>query len=123
MRLYDSLLWQIARSRALARDGNRCTVSRWLGGACTPGPLHVHHKHAVSEGGAPYDPENLGTTCAAHHPLWESLRRHIVAELLTTPAEPPRCTHHHASAEARRLCEKRLALHEQQRSAGRVLAA
>lgn len=111
--LYSSLRWRAARSRALARDGHRCTVSRLLGGECT-GRLHVHHIVAVSEGGEEFDLANLGTACAAHHPLWESLRRVLVRRLT---AEAPRCPHHHASAEARRICERRLA-----RRAGAVAA-
>jgi hypothetical protein len=103
--LYSQLRWHAVAARARSRDGNRCTVSRLLGGECT-GRLHVHHIVAVSEGGALYDLENLGTACAAHHPLWESLRRVLVRKLT---AEPPRCPHHHASADARRLCEARLA--------------
>jgi hypothetical protein len=103
--IYDTLQWQVARKRALVRDQKRCTVSRLLGGDCT-GRLHVHHIVAVSEGGALYELENLGTACAAHHPFWESLRRVLVRKLT---AEAPRCPHHHASAEARRLCETRLA--------------
>jgi hypothetical protein len=103
--LYNSLLWRTVAARARARDGNRCTVSRLLGGACT-GTLHVHHIVAVSEGGPEFDLENLGTVCAAHHPLWESLRR-VLVRRLTAPV--PRCPHHHRSAEARKICEARLA--------------
>jgi hypothetical protein len=103
--LYSTLRWQTVAARARRRDGNRCTVSRLLGGDCT-GTLHVHHIVAVSEGGAEFDLENLGTACSAHHPLWESLRRVLVRRLM---APAPRCPHHHRSAEARRLCEARLA--------------
>lgn len=105
--LYSTQRWHRARRAALSRDAGRCTVSRLLGGACSPGPLHVHHIHAVSEGGSAFDLDNLGTTCAAHHPMWESLRQLLVARLVSGT---PRCTHRHASAEARRLCERRLAL-------------
>ncbi len=111
--LVDSTRWSRARRRALARDGNRCTVSRLLGGECASGPLHVHHIVAVSEGGERYELENLGTTCAAHHPMWESLRRTIVRRMLGE-LEVPRCPHRHASAEARRICEARLAQRQRQ---------
>lgn len=102
----DSHLWDTVRSRALERDGGRCTVSRLLGGTCSAGPLHAHHIVPRSEGGDPYDLDNVGTTCASHHPMWESLRR-ILARRLLEP--PPRCPHEHRSAEARRICEDRLA--------------
>lgn len=104
--LYSTLHWRVARARALARDRGRCTVSRLLGGVCSPGPLHVHHIVAVADGGDPLDLDNLGTTCASHHPVWESLRRTLVARLT---APPPQCRHAHRTAEARRICEARLA--------------
>lgn len=58
-----------------------------------------------------YDLDNLGTTCARHHPKWEALRRAIAAGRMTQ--KPPRCTHRHASVEARLLCERRLARQRQ----------
>lgn len=109
--LYNTHPWRTARESALARDGRRCTVSRLLGGRCSLGPLHVHHILAVADGGDRFDVDNLGTTCATHHPMWEALRRTLVKRLL---AGPPRCTHQHRSVEARRICERRLA---RQRSA------
>jgi hypothetical protein len=105
--IYGTTAWRHARDAALRRDANRCTVSRWLGGVCT-GSLHVHHIHAVSEGGAPYDLSNLATACAAHHPVWESLRRNLVADLMARLAAP-RCTHRHVSAAARAQCERQMA--------------
>lgn len=113
--LLNSTRWSRARRAALRRDGNRCTVSRWLGGACAPGPMHVHHVVAVSEGGDRYDLENLGTTCASHHPMWESLRRELVRRILASEEGPPRCPHRHVSREARELCEARLARQARQR--------
>lgn len=102
---YSDFRHRQARSRALARDGNRCTVSRLLGGPCSDGPLHAHHVLAVGDGGDPFDVDNLGTTCAAHHPMWEALRRQLVRRLL---APAPRCPHQHRTAEARAICEKRM---------------
>lgn len=103
--IYDSLRWQAARGRALRRDASRCTVSRWLGGACSAS-LHVHHVVPVSEGGAPFEVENLATACARHHPQWEALRRRIVKG----NEEPfPRCPHYHRTSEGRRQCEARMA--------------
>lgn len=110
MNLYNTLHWRVVRSRALARDGNACTVARLIGGACSAGPLHAHHIVPVSEGGAPLDEDNVATTCSAHHPQWEALRRLLVRRLLEPEnAAPPRCPHTHRSAEARRQCEARLA--------------
>lgn len=106
--IYSTLRWRRSRLAALRRDGSRCTVSRWLGGDCT-GRLDVHHVHAVSEGGAPYELDNLGTACSAHHPMWESLRRLLVERMLSGEPEPPRCRHWHPTAEAREICERRLA--------------
>lgn len=106
--LYHTFRWRATRSRALARDGHRCTVSRLLGGRCSPGPLHAHHIVPVSDGGAAYDVDNVGTSCAAHHPRWEALRRRLVAEQ-QTGLPVPRCPHRHRSREARQICERRLA--------------
>lgn len=108
MNPYETTLWDEARTAALERDGGRCTVARLLGGRCV-GLLHVHHIHAVSEGGPPFDLDNLGTACAAHHPMWEALRRILVDRLFPRPAPPPRCPHRHVTAEARETCERQLA--------------
>lgn len=106
--LVDSTRWSRARKKALARDEGRCTVARLLGGKCAEGPLHVHHIHAVSEGGDRYELDNLGTTCASHHPMWEALRRTLVRRMLGEHEVPPACPHHHVTAEARAICERRL---------------
>ena len=107
--IYNTLLWQLARRRALSRDGSRCTVARLLGGECSPS-LDVHHIRPVSEGGAPFDQENLATVCDSHHPIWEALRRRLLAALEPpAPPAPVRCRHIHRTAEGRRACEARLA--------------
>lgn len=109
--IYNTSLWRTTSSRAIARDGHRCTVSRLLGGQCSlDRPLHAHHIHAVSEGGAPYDIDNVGTVCAAHHPMWEALRRTLVARLT---AKPVRCRHEHRTPESRAICERRMARQRQ----------
>jgi len=101
---YNTPSWFRARERALARDGNSCTVARLLGGPCE-GTLHVHHITPVEEGGALYELDNLATACASHHPRWEKLRREVLSE-----REPRwrRCHHKHRTRESRRLCEDRL---------------
>lgn len=105
--IYDTLRWRIVRSRAIERDDGRCTVSRLFGGACA-GRLHAHHIVAVSEGGDPYDLDNVATTCASHHPFWESLRR-VIVERMTAAPKPTRCGHEHRTREAREICERRMA--------------
>lgn len=112
MNVYSTLRWRLVRARAITRDGARCTVSRLLGGLCSSGPLHAHHIRPVSEGGALYDLDNVGTTCARHHPTWEALRRQLVAVQnghAPVGDTTPRCHHPHRSREARELCERRMA--------------
>lgn len=106
--VYDTLLWRLARSRVLKRDGNACTVARLLGGDCSAS-LHVHHIRPVSEGGSLYDEVNLATVCDAHHPVWEALRRRLLAALDREDERPVACRHYHRSTEARRACEARMA--------------
>lgn len=103
--IYTSLLWRTVSSRARARDGNRCTVARLIGGDCG-GVLHGHHIVPVSEGGAAFDLDNVGTVCAVHHPTWEALRRRLVE---VRERRRIRCRHQHRSREAREQCERRLA--------------
>ena len=103
--IYNTLRWRIVRSRAIARDGGRCSAARFLGGSCSPGPLHVHHLVPISEGGDPYDLENCLTVCSRHHPQIEALRRYVLRE----DARTPRCPHQHRTADSRRLCEARMA--------------
>lgn len=104
--LYSTSRWQQTRAQALARDGNTCSVARLFRGACSTAPLHVHHIVPVSDGGDPFDLDNLASTCSVHHPMWEAVRR-VLAKQIVEGA--PRCGHHHTSAESRRLCEARLA--------------
>lgn len=114
-KIYGTPRWRATRAAALRRDDGRCTVSRLLGGECSRGSLHAHHIVALEDGGAAYDLENVGTSCAAHHPTWEALRRRLVRDLLQEEELPPRCTHRHASAEARAICERRMARQAQRR--------
>ena len=116
--LYSTLHWRASRRAAIERDEGRCTVSRLLGGACSRrGTPHVHHVIPVSDGGDEYALENLATVCPSHHPAWESLRRSLVRARDPEP-RVTRCTHRHQSAEARTICERRLA-----RQNGRTVAA
>ena len=81
------------------RDGG-CIVHRLLAGSCG-GTLHVHHIQPVRERPDLADePSNGVVVCARHHPTLESVRRILAKER--------RCPHEHRSAEARRLCERRL---------------
>lgn len=107
--IYDSPAWQRTREIVLARDGSRCTIARLIGGDCHP-RLDCHHLVPVSEGGDPFDPENVVTACASHHPMIEAFRRRFIAAFLTSP-EPTRirCRHQHRYPGAREECERRLA--------------
>lgn len=106
--IYNTLRWHRTKQLARERDGNKCTVARLLGGECSPGPLHAHHVMPVSEGGRPYDLDNVGTSCASHHPMWEALRRRLVANLQPEKPRVLRCNHRHPTAEGRRICERRM---------------
>lgn len=117
--VYDTLRWRATADRARKRDGNRCFVARLLGGECAGGTPHAHHIRPLEEGGAPYDLENVATVCASHHPVWEALRRRLLAALDLPEERPPRCHHFHRTAEARRQCESRMA---RQRERSRVAA-
>lgn len=96
----DSPAWQRFRIRVLARDGERCTIGRLLGGPCHP-TLHVHHVIPVSEGGASFDIDNAVTACARHHPMLEALRQRLLA-----PTR--RCSHRHPYPQGREACERRM---------------
>ncbi len=100
--LYQTAEWAHARDAALSRDGRRCTVSRLFGGDCHP-VLHAHHVIPVSDGGAPYELDNLLTACASHHPMLEAMRRYVLRK-----RQPRRCRHNHRYDHARRECERRL---------------
>lgn len=102
---YNTSLWRAVAERAKARDAHACTVARLLGGPCK-GRLHSHHIVPLRDGGARFDLSNIGTACAAHHAMWEGLRRVLVER---RGGRRPRCPHEHRDAEARRLCEARLA--------------
>src|SRR5213595_834510 len=91
-------LWTRQRERALTRDAGRCTVARLLGGHCH-GLLHVHHIQPRNEGGT-HALDNLATVCAHHHPIWEGLRRQVLAE---RKRGWRRCHHRHVTEEARRI--------------------
>ena len=53
--------WERVRRAILERDGYRCAR---CGRAAR---LAVHHVRPLSEGGDPYNPENLETVCPACH--------------------------------------------------------
>lgn len=112
--IYDTLQWILTSRRAIARDGHRCTVARLLGGECS-GKLHAHHIKPVSDGGAPYDLENVGTACASHHPVWEALRRRLLANLEPQGPRVIVCRHRHPTAAGRRNCERRMAQRARER--------
>lgn len=57
----QSQKWRKVREKALERDGRRCQE---CGGDYE---LHVHHITPLSEGGRPYDMDNLKTLCRTCH--------------------------------------------------------
>ncbi len=101
--LYISPEWHAVRDAALERDGSVCTVARLLGGDCSP-LLHVHHLDRRPELALELD--NVATTCARHHPMWEAVRRSVLAR--RAPRVAP-CRHRHRYDHARRECERRRA--------------
>lgn len=101
--LYSSPEWLDLRARALARDGHRCTVARLLGGSCSA-RLDVHHLIPVAEGGPELpDLDGVVTTCSAHHPTLEALRRFVVNRRRRRVRA---CRHDHRYDIARRQCRQ-----------------
>lgn len=100
---YSTRRWREVRAQARARDGDRCSVSRLLGGTCG-GRLHVHH---LDPDGDPVDLDNLLTVCQSCHPRLEALQRGIMEK---RRREWRRCPHRHRYAHARLECERRLNL-------------
>lgn len=100
---YSSASWRALSAQARARDDNRCTVSRLLGGDCSR-HLDAHHLVPVREDNSrAYDIDNVITVCDRHHPQLEALRRSVVRKRV------PRCRHRHVYPGAREACERRLA--------------
>lgn len=61
-RIYDDPRWRALRSGILARDGYRCQIR---GPKCKHRATHVDHIISVSDGGEPFDPNNLRAACAS----------------------------------------------------------
>ena len=65
--IYNSRAWKLCRDEAIARAGCRCQrCGRFYG-------LQVHHKRELSQGGEPFDLDNLRVLCfrchvKEHHP-------------------------------------------------------
>lgn len=105
--VYSTSRWRAVRADALRRDADRCTVGRLLGGACSL-DLQAHHIEALSDGGAPFDLDNVATVCSTHHPTWEAIRRAVLrARRRADPAAIEPCRHKsHRSLEARIQCAR-----------------
>lgn len=100
---YSGSEWIAVRDQVRERDGNRCTVGRLLGGQCR-GILHVNHILPRSKRpDLELDPDNCGTVCASHHPMWEAVCRTL--QLLR--GEMPKCKHNHPYPQGRIECERR----------------
>lgn len=101
---YNSPEWRAAREQARARDGNRCSVARLIGGSCSA-RLHVHHLQSIEERpDLALDLDNLLTVCSTHHPTLEAIRR--LLRIIRVIDLPP-CGHHHAYAAGRIDCENK----------------
>lgn len=96
---YSTSAWRDLREQARSRDGNRCSVSRLLGGDCS-GLLHVHHLDPLAD---PLDLDGLLTVCQRHHPKIEAVRRSV----LNYRGGSSPCPHRHVTAEGRAQCERR----------------
>lgn len=59
--IYHSKRWKITRQVVLTRDDRRCT------NCGRAGKLEVHHIVPLSQGGAPYDLDNLRSLCRDCH--------------------------------------------------------
>lgn len=102
--VYDSPLWPPLRESVLARDGNACVLARLGAGGTCSGLLHVHHIEPVEERpDLAFEPENLLTSCAGHHPKLEALRRWMRREF-----EWRKCPHRHTNRAGREACERSL---------------
>jgi hypothetical protein len=73
--VYASPRWQVARQRAVARDGNTCAVC-----GVNDAQLDVHHVRPVHRGGVPFDLHNLVALCRPCHAAVEALVRAIPVE-------------------------------------------
>lgn len=99
----QSRAWLELRERIRDRDTNRCTVGRLLGGRCR-GVLHVNHIIPRSERpDLALDPDNCGTACASHHPMWEA----VVRTLRALDGELPPCGHRHPYPQGREECDRK----------------
>lgn len=100
--------WKYLRALVIARDGNRCQVT----GCPSRLELHVHHKNAVSAGGA-HAPDNLISLCDFHHALepekgheriWGSIKtRYFTLVPTHTRGNRVNDGHHMVRAHLRRL--------------------
>ena len=101
---YNSPEWRAVRELTLARDGNRCSVARLIGGDCSA-RLDVHHLQSLDERpdlGLALD--NLLTVCSCHHPTLEAIRRMLrIIRLIDMPP----CGHHHPYRQGRIDCENK----------------
>lgn len=103
-RFYTSPEWLVVREQALARDGNRCSVARLIGGDCST-RLDVHHLQPIEERpDLVYDLDNLLTVCSSHHPTLEAVRR--ILRVIRLIDMPP-CPHRHTYPQGRIDCENR----------------
>lgn len=104
--VYDSPEWASLRERILARDGRTCLLARLGAAGVCAGPLHVHHIEPIEERpDLAFEPSNLVSSCAGHHPMLESLRRWFRSR---SRSPWRRCPHRHTNRAGREACERSL---------------
>ena len=102
-KFYNSREWAECRERVRERDGGRCVLAWLLGNPCS-GPLHVHHIEPIVERpDIALEESNCVSSCEAHHPMLEGLRRFLRAK-----RGPRRCPHDHRTRAGREACERSL---------------
>ena len=80
--------WPTIRLQVLERDEHTCRIQ---GPRCTTRATHVDHIIPWSEGGAPYDPDNLRAACTACNTGRQQARLAAMAKLnQQTNPEPSR---------------------------------
>jgi 5-methylcytosine-specific restriction endonuclease McrA len=62
--IYHSPQWPRVRKYVLRRDGYRCVICG--ADVSASGAARVDHIRRVTDGGAPFDPDNLRTLCVTH---------------------------------------------------------
>jgi 5-methylcytosine-specific restriction endonuclease McrA len=71
--IYNSKRWKTLRERLLKARDYRCDECGW---ATSSRDLHADHVHELSDGGAPFDPDNIRFLCRKCHSSKTMRARH-----------------------------------------------